>query len=404
MTAPLRFGVATADHQCEAYDGRDDIRDVWERVRGLVERGKATDFWNRYREDVSLAQGLGCTAFRLSLSWARLEPEPGRWDDDAFAHYREVLQCMRDAGMMTVVTILHNTWPLHVQAEGGGRGLLDASFPARMGAFAAMVAQRLGDLIDYYVTINEPNQLVYGWIRGFWMRAYAMPPGQPPSMTSDRQMDDVLALIPNLFRAHAKARESIHAHRPGAPGGTKPLVLGLPRWIQRWVDRNATHLSSPEQAKRQAARLSQSWLLEGGRVDLSLAQITVTHEREERTLFSEPYDTARLVLLHAVAATLPADRQAWRGRIGVASDMLPASLVAGRFPAATVRYFDDAAAAVSALRAGELDAVFDDDVVLQQYVNADLALELLPGHAHHYAAAMAFGSRALQTLVERALR
>jgi len=45
----LRFGVATADHQCEAYDGHDDIRDVWERVRALVARGKATDFWHRYR-------------------------------------------------------------------------------------------------------------------------------------------------------------------------------------------------------------------------------------------------------------------------------------------------------------------------------------------------------------------
>src|SRR5579883_2976883 len=71
----FRFGVATADHQCEAYDGADDIRDVWERVRGITPRGKATDFWNRYKEDVDLARGLGCTAFRLSLSWARLQPE-----------------------------------------------------------------------------------------------------------------------------------------------------------------------------------------------------------------------------------------------------------------------------------------------------------------------------------------
>ena len=56
MREHFRFGVATADHQCEAYDGRDDIRDVWERVRGLVPRGRATDFWNRYREDVDLAK------------------------------------------------------------------------------------------------------------------------------------------------------------------------------------------------------------------------------------------------------------------------------------------------------------------------------------------------------------
>ncbi|MGC8485682.1 MAG: family 1 glycosylhydrolase, partial [Candidatus Baltobacteraceae bacterium] len=92
MSESMHFGVATADHQCEAYDGNDDIRDLWERSRGLTERGKATDFWNRYREDIDLAKGLGCTIFRLSLSWARLEPEPGRWSDEAFAHYRELLE------------------------------------------------------------------------------------------------------------------------------------------------------------------------------------------------------------------------------------------------------------------------------------------------------------------------
>ncbi|MGB8627240.1 MAG: family 1 glycosylhydrolase, partial [Candidatus Cybelea sp.] len=177
MATQLRFGVATADHQCEAYDGHDDIRDAWERVRGLVGRGKGTDFWNRYREDIELARGLGCTVFRLSLSWARLEPEPGAWNDEAFAHYRDVLQAIRAAGMSAMVTLVHNTWPLHVQAAGQGAGPLDVGFPDRVAAFAGEVARRLGDCIDYYVTLNEPDQLVYGWIKGFWMRAYPMPPG-----------------------------------------------------------------------------------------------------------------------------------------------------------------------------------------------------------------------------------
>ena len=118
--------------------------------------------------------------FRLSLSWARLEPEPGVWSDEAFAHYRDVLQAIRDAGMSAMVTLVHNTWPLHVQAAGNGPDRSIRAFPDRVARFASEVAQRLGDLIDDYVTLNEPNQLVYGWIKGFWMRAYAMPPGQPP--------------------------------------------------------------------------------------------------------------------------------------------------------------------------------------------------------------------------------
>ena len=77
------FGVATADHQCEAYDAqREDIRDVWERQRGLTMRSCATDFQRRYPEDVELARKLGCTAFRFSIAWSRVEPVPGQFDED----------------------------------------------------------------------------------------------------------------------------------------------------------------------------------------------------------------------------------------------------------------------------------------------------------------------------------
>jgi beta-glucosidase/6-phospho-beta-glucosidase/beta-galactosidase/ABC-type amino acid transport substrate-binding protein len=404
MPGRFRFGVATADHQCEAYDGHDDIRDVWERVRGLVARGKATDFWNRYAEDVDLAAKLGCTAFRLSLAWARLEPEPGVWSEDAFAHYREVLQRMREAGMVTIVTLMHNTWPLHVQAANNGSGLLDDAFPDRLTRFAEAVATRLGDLIDYYVTINEPNQLVYGYIKGFWMRAYAVPPGQPPYASSERQMDDVLRLIPNLFCAHARSREAILRVRPQAKVGTNPLILGLPRWLQRWIDRTATHLQSPDQVRRQAARISQSSITEGGNVDISIAQITLTLQREGNALFSEPYYTAHLALLAPQTFTLPQDMQTWQGRVGVASDMLPASVVGGYFPAAKIEYYPDVRRATNALAAGALDGVFDDDVALREFASGDLTITPLPGHGQHFAVAMAFGSRSLLNAVDRALR
>lgn len=41
----MEFGVATADHQCEAFDpGPPDIRDEWERTH-VTPRGRATHFW-----------------------------------------------------------------------------------------------------------------------------------------------------------------------------------------------------------------------------------------------------------------------------------------------------------------------------------------------------------------------
>lgn len=404
MERAIRFGVATADHQCEAYNGQDDIRDVWERVRGVTARGRATDFWNRYREDVDLAKSLGCSAFRLSLSWARLEPQAGVWDNAAFAHYRDVLQYMRDAGMMTVVTLHHNTWPLHVQAAGGGAGMLDDDFPDRMAAYADQVGRRLGDLIDRYVTVNEPNQLVYGFIKGFWMRDYPMPPGLPPFATGEQQMDAVLKLIPNLFRSHARMRAAIQKHRPDAKVGANPLILGIPRWLQHIVDRNATHLKTPQHAVIQARRLAQRSLIDSGIVDVSLAQLTLTHERMQHVLFSEAYFVAYPAALHAASNALPESFQTFKGRVGVLQDA-PMSLEAsGYFPDAAITFFPDAPHAVDALKTGGIDFIFDDDVILKQYASGDFSLTAVAGNDQPFCVAMALGSRALLNAVDRALR
>ena len=404
MHRDFRFGVATADHQCEAYNGQDDIRDVWERVRGLTPRGTATDFWNRYREDVDLAKGLGCRAFRLSLAWARLEPEAGVWDESAFAHYREVLHYLRNAGMAAIVTLHHNTWPLHVQAAGSGDGMLDERFPERMRAYAEQVARRLGDLIDYYVTLNEPNQLVYGYIRGFWMRSYPVPPGLEPYATGEEQMAAVLRLIPNLFRAHARARQAIRAIHPEAKVGANPLVLGLPRWLQRLIDRHATHLKSPEQAVRQAARLSQHKVVDSGLVDVSIAQLAMTPQRMSSVLFSEPYAVAMPALLHSNSLAVPSDTQTWPIRVGVIADAPPAARVGGLFTAAQVAYYPDTASAADALRKNSIDVVFDTDIMLRQYAASGLRLTPLPGQGWPMCVAVALGNRALLNAVDRALR
>ncbi len=157
------FGVATADHQCEAYEAEyEDIRDVWERRRQLTLRGRATDFWTRYPEDIGLAQGLGCKAFRFSLAWSRLEPKPGEFNDEAFAHYQQMIEAIHAAGMEPVMTLHHFTWPVHVEERGG---LIGDDFPAIYTNYVTEVAKRLGQQVRYWITFNEPSQLVYGYIK-----------------------------------------------------------------------------------------------------------------------------------------------------------------------------------------------------------------------------------------------
>ena len=251
----MHFGVATADHQCEAFDPRyPDIRDRWEEGPGQTPRGRATDFWNRYREDVELAAGLGCTMFRFSVSWARVEPEPGTFNAEALAHYRDLAAAIRAAGMEPMVTLVHYVWPLHVDP-------LADDFPKRFAAYAEEVAKALRGKVRWWITLNEPSELVFGYLKPWWQHGYRMPPGLPPEATSHDQMEACARLIPNLFRGHRDVRRVLKHHDQRAMVGANPLLLGLPAWLQRIVDWRASRIRSFEQLTthtHQAARRTRA--------------------------------------------------------------------------------------------------------------------------------------------------
>ena len=266
------FGTATSDHQCEAYDPRyPDVWDVWEQAHPLgtpgvtpyVPRGRATDFWNRWPEDVELARQLGCKAFRVSIAWSRVEPEPGVFSDEALAHYRALVDGIVAAGMEPVVTLMHFVWPAHLEARGGLRA---PEFPDWFGRYACHVRDALGDRVRYWITINEPNAFIFGYFKPFWMPEFFWPPGLPPRTSDHDMMRATAEVIRNLFLANRAARLVLRA----GPGGERRLVsangyyLGLPNrlWhlpipLMRWVDRRA----ASEQGWSE-----EDWLLREGRI------------------------------------------------------------------------------------------------------------------------------------------
>ena len=56
----------------------------------LQPAGDATKFWDAkyYKRDFDLARSLGLNAFRMSIEWARIEPEKDHWDQVAIDHYK----------------------------------------------------------------------------------------------------------------------------------------------------------------------------------------------------------------------------------------------------------------------------------------------------------------------------
>lgn len=257
------FGVACADHQCEAFDPeRTDVWDWWEASGKVPQvRGRATDFWNRYEEDVALARGLGCNSYRFSVSWARVEPRPGEPDPKALDHYAALVDCIRRNGMTPVVTLLHMAWPLHVQERGG---LLAAGFPEWFRQYASWVGEVLGGKVPYWLTFNEPDGLITD---GFTALGAPFPPGPRPGASFAEMMSDVRAAMTNVFLAHNAARDVLRS----GPGGEANLVSantyanGLPIWVQQLLDAIPAgfvehHVKSEEQFLRWYAEHGQRHL------------------------------------------------------------------------------------------------------------------------------------------------
>jgi hypothetical protein len=363
------FGVATADHQCEAYDANnEDIRDIWEQRRHLTVRGRATDFWNRYAEDIALAQELGCKAFRFSLAWSRLEPKPGQFNDEVFAHYRRLIETIRAAGMEPIMTLHHFTWPIHVEERGG---LIGEDFPTIFVNYVTEVVNRLGQQVRYWITFNEPTQLIYGYIKPWWERDYFMPPGLPGNATLSDQMEAVGKLMRNLFLAHSAARRVIKRGNAAALVGVNPMLLGLPTWLQRLVDYNVTKLCTPQDWRRLGKRFADRALLEQGRVDVVVATLTMTGGRDRQVDFSEVYYVASQTLLVPVASLVKAAQDVAGKTVAVVRSSTSEQAIRTLLPATSVRVVKTYADALRELDNGNAAAILADDTILlgllQQY-------------------------------------
>lgn len=128
--------------------------------------GIACDHYNRYEADFDIAKSLGHTAHRFSIEWARIEPEEGKFNKEAIAHYKDVLNALHARGMVPFVTLWHFTLPLWFSQKGGFE---QKNAPEIFARYCAFVVSELQDLCTNFSTINEPS--VYGsngWLRGSW--------------------------------------------------------------------------------------------------------------------------------------------------------------------------------------------------------------------------------------------
>jgi beta-glucosidase len=156
------FGSATASYQIEgavAEDGRrPSIWDVFSHTPGKTLGGDtgdvADDHYHRLDADLDLMRDLGLQAYRFSVAWPRVVPEGrGAANPAGLDFYERLTDGLLARGITPVTTLYHWDLPQVLEDEGGWRVRSTAE---AFADYARVVAERLGDRIDTWTTLNEP--------------------------------------------------------------------------------------------------------------------------------------------------------------------------------------------------------------------------------------------------------
>ncbi len=204
----FHFGTSVAAYQVEGNDGnRKSDWDTFIKSHPSIIKPheKGPQWWikGKAEKDLEMIAGLGMKIQRLSLEWARIEPEKGEINHEAILRYKEIIQKVFDLGMSPLVTINHYVLPDWIARQGSWENDKTVGYYNHFVKFIV----NLFPEVTHWITINEPNVLVASAYLSHYF---------PP------QRNSVIAAFragKNLLHAHRKAYTSIKNIAPLAKVG-----------------------------------------------------------------------------------------------------------------------------------------------------------------------------------------
>ncbi|MEG0593064.1 MAG: glycoside hydrolase family 1 protein [Coprobacillus sp.] len=159
------LGAAASAWQTEGWTGKKEHqdsyidlwykenKDVWHNGYGPA---VATDYYNRYQEDICNMKEIGMNCYRTSLNWARFltDYENVIVDEDYAAYFDKTLDEMIAQGIEPMVCLEHYEIPgeLFKKYDGfGSKHVVDLFVKYAVKAF-----ERFGSKVKYWFAFNEP--------------------------------------------------------------------------------------------------------------------------------------------------------------------------------------------------------------------------------------------------------
>ncbi len=171
----FKWGVAAAAYQTEGawnIDGKSESNwDYFSHTPGKIERNEngdiATDFYNKYAEDIDMIKDMNFQVFRFSLAWSRILPDgTGKVNQLGLDFYHKVIDKCISVGIKPWITIYHWDMPQVLEAQGGwtNRKMVDW-----FSEYVEVVTKEFGAKVKNWMVLNE--QLSFtggGYMEGFF--------------------------------------------------------------------------------------------------------------------------------------------------------------------------------------------------------------------------------------------
>ncbi|MEX0940377.1 MAG: family 1 glycosylhydrolase [Candidatus Babeliales bacterium] len=226
LTFPKKFswGVASSAFQIEGVQTHHNqfVKNNWTEDPVLGEYFKNTkgmDHWNQFKKDVQLIAKAGFNTYRFSIPWDKIEPEEGKFDQEAMNHYIDLVKELEKYNIAPWVCLFHFTLPVWFAQKEGFEKAENNQYFVR---FCNYVFDNLPQ-VDYWISYNEPvAYAMEGYFRGTY----------PPHKTLKKFTDVLLnpynlidylkqpgIVLKNMLNAHIDIYKEFKRKRPNIQFG-----------------------------------------------------------------------------------------------------------------------------------------------------------------------------------------
>jgi beta-glucosidase len=157
-------------------------------------------------QDVALMAELGLNAYRFSIAWPRILPDGvGQVNERGLDFYERLVDTLLAHDIAPLLTLFHWDLPIALHDRGGW---LNRDTAEAFADYAEVVARRLGDRVERWITHNEP-----------WCASY-LAYGRGEHAPGMRDMRSAIVAAHHLLLSHGLAVPRIRAHsRPTSQVG-----------------------------------------------------------------------------------------------------------------------------------------------------------------------------------------